>query len=335
MSAPGLPDPDLLEAAAERLLRAEQAADPTADAALHAWLAEDPGRRAAFDAVAETDHLMALYAEEAQMAELRRGALRARPARALARWAGLAAGLSVLAVGGWAAWQASGFAPHVFDLPGVEQTRTALYRTAADERTTVALADGSVIALNADTLVETTYDRRSRTARLLRGQALFSVAHDPSRPFDVLAEGRRVTAVGTEFDVLVLPDGVRVAMLDGAVRVSGDRPGPEQTLSAGEVMIAPREGPVVVRKADAKRLAGWREGVVYFEETPLSEAVVEMNRYARNRIVVADARAGALRVSGAFRIAEADAFAQAMTEIFPLSLKRSGDGRAVLSSTKP
>jgi transmembrane sensor len=40
-----------------------------------------------------------------------------------------------------------------------------------------------------------------REVRLLKGQALFKVAKDPGRPFDVLAADERITALGTMFDV--------------------------------------------------------------------------------------------------------------------------------------
>lgn len=113
-----------------------------------------------------------------------------------------------------------------------------------------------------------------------------------------------------------------------------DEDGGDRALAAGEVMRAGRDGSVTVRTADIQRLAGWRDGVIFFEETPLLEAVAEMNRYARQRMVVADAEAGELRVSGAFRSSEADTFAEAMADVFDLSVRRSADGRTVISSKK-
>lgn len=325
-------DPDVLKAAAERLLQVRGAGGTDEADDLEAWAGSDERRRAALDAVQAADEALARYGADDELAAMRRSALRARPGRRMAP-AALAAGLAaaVLLGGGW--WMA-GQGPDLFGALAGTEAQTARYVTVAGERATVTLADGSVITLNADSAVDTAYDRRSRTVRLIRGQALFTVAHDPSRPFEVLADGRRVTAVGTAFDVLLIPEGLRVAMLDGVTRVSGGASGSDQTLSAGEVMTAPHDGPVTVRKVDTRRLAGWREGVVYFEETPLREAVAEMNRYARTPIVVADDRAGGLRVSGAFRVSEADAFADAMAEIFQLSVKHSEGGQTVLTSAK-
>ncbi|ATQ43888.1 FecR family protein [Caulobacter mirabilis] len=324
------------EAAVQWALRAEDAMDADEVAEMEAWLSADAQHRKAFDAALAADRLLKQFGDEDELLAMRRSALKARRERRPLP-AAFAAGLvaATLLLGGVGGWWASGRGEDFARVFGGAQTTTARYVTIPGERATVSLADGSVMTLNTDSVVETTFDRRGRTAKLVQGQALFSVAHDPSRPFEVLAEGRRVTAVGTVFDVLSLPGELRVAMLDGVVRVSTDSSTPVQTLSAGEVLTAAQGGPMTVRKADTKRLAAWRDGVVFFEETPLREAVAEMNRYTRRRIVIADPRAERLRVSGAFRTSEADLFADSMAAVFGLSLRQSADGRAVLSTQRP
>jgi len=61
------------------------------------------------------------------------------------------------------------------------------YRTVTGQQQIIALPDGSSIELNTDSLVRVDYARASRNIRLLRGEALFSVAHSTLRPFDVYA----------------------------------------------------------------------------------------------------------------------------------------------------
>ena len=323
--------PDLLETAGEWALRAEAGLNRRDEARLAAWLDAAPDHRAAYDAVIKADQALGRHGADEAMMVLRGAALKAR---AETQWPSLRAMAASLIAALLVAGALGGGMERLSPLTavfGAGEMQTARYETAMGERATVTLADGSVLALNADSAAEVTFSGRSRTVRLERGQALFTVAHDASRPFEVLADGRRVTAVGTAFDVLLLPGALRVAMLDGVVRVSSDRQSPRQILSKGEVMTARADGTTTVRKADAARLAGWRDGVVYFEETPLNEAVAEMNRYTHRPIIVADGPAGALRVSGAFRVAEADAFAETMTDIFPLSIKHSVDGRTILT----
>lgn len=330
------PEPHHLEAAGEWLLRDERGLTDRDAERLEAWLATDPRHRAAYAAVGEADLELERHGAEDALAGMRRAALKARPERRRV-WPALAAGLvaAVLAAGSVTLWRTDALPDRLFGL-GAAGASAARYDTVAGERATVSLADGSVLTLNTDSAAEVVFDGQTRTVRLVRGQAFFTVAHD-RRPFDVWAGDRRVTAVGTAFDVRVMADELRVAMLDGVVRVSSTsakpgRPAPVQTLSAGEVMTARAGGAITIRKADTERLVGWRDGMVYFDETPLAEAVAEMNRYASRPMAVADASAGALRVSGAFRIAEADTFAQTVSDIFPLSIKHSADGRTVLAS---
>ncbi len=76
------------------------------------------------------------------------------------------------------------------------------------------LSDGSVVTLNADSRIDVHMDQHQRNI-LLRGEAIFKVAHDESRPFFVHAEHTTVRAVGTQFNVYARPDGsTTVAVLE-------------------------------------------------------------------------------------------------------------------------
>jgi len=59
--------------------------------------------------------------------------------------------------------------------------------TAVGQQRSVTLADGSVVSLNTNTIVETHLQRSIREIYLRQGEAHFQVAHDRSRPFLVHA----------------------------------------------------------------------------------------------------------------------------------------------------
>jgi transmembrane sensor len=327
MSRPAL---DPATEASRWFVKVEAGLNPRDRRRLDAWLAAAPRHRAAYEALRDADLALARQGGDAALLAMRDAALRPPPeprwpARALA--ACLVGALLVL--GGIGIWRP----PGLFDR-GSSTVAAGRYVTAAGERATVTLTDGSVLTLNTDSAAEVTFDTHARRVRLERGQALFVVAHDPDRPFEVQVNDRRVTAVGTAFDVMVLPNMLRVAMLEGVVRVGSDKGDATQTLSRGEVLTARRDGSSVVRKADADRLAGWRDGAVYFEDTPLAEAAEEMSRYATRPIVIGDADTAGLRVSGAFRINEANRFAETMADLFSLSIKHSAGGQTVLSDPR-
>jgi len=75
------------------------------------------------------------------------------------------------------------------------------YATRIGERSTIRLADGSVVTLDTASRVSLDLTTANREVHLLGGQANFEVAKDKARPFVVYAGDRRITAVGTAFDV--------------------------------------------------------------------------------------------------------------------------------------
>ena len=98
---------------------------------------------------------------------------------------------------------------------GLPQT----YRTGVGEREVVALADGSKLSLDADSAVSVRFTPSRREMVLRKGRARFTVAKDPLKPFTVLAAGKTVVAVGTEFSVERLDGQVRVILYEGKVSV--------------------------------------------------------------------------------------------------------------------
>lgn len=96
------------------------------------------------------------------------------------------------------------------------------YTTAQGEQRAVDLPDGSVAHLNTNSRVLVRVSRELRQVRLLSGEALFKVHHDPSRPFRVYTNDATIQAVGTQFNVYRQAEGTKVAVLEGRVRVTAD-----------------------------------------------------------------------------------------------------------------
>ena len=81
------------------------------------------------------------------------------------------------------------------------EDNTRVLTTAIGEQRAVRLADRSVVHLNTDSRVEIRFTDEAREVRLTRGEALFTVERDVNRPFRVLADGIRVEALDTQFNV--------------------------------------------------------------------------------------------------------------------------------------
>lgn len=102
--------------------------------------------------------------------------------------------------------------------------RPGEYRTGIGEQRAVELDDRSRITMDAATRLRVRYSTDARVVELKEGQAQFSVAQDPTRPFKVKAGERTIVALGTVFTVEFVDRQVRVAMMEGRVAVVNSSP---------------------------------------------------------------------------------------------------------------
>jgi transmembrane sensor len=217
------------------------------------------------------------------------------------------------------------------------------YVTSIGEQRTVPLDDGSRIALNSNSRVQIEFTDEKRTVRLLRGEAFFEVAHNKERPFVVIAGDSEVTAVGTAFEVRYEPDHVDVTLVEGKVNVSTAEPlgvpasvssskaGLRELSSSGYAMTAgervriAKGGPAKVDAPRVDALTAWRRGEVMLDDTPLPDAVAEMNRYSRIPLIIDGNSIAALHVSGIYHTGDSEGFAQTVAQLYGLQVTQEGD----------
>jgi transmembrane sensor len=149
-----------------------------------------------------------------------------------------------------------------------ERPLDQVLQTAIGEHATISLSDGSTLELNSNSLARVSYSRRARLIHLDRGEGYFKVMHEATRPFWVAGGGSWVRAVGTEFDVYLRPNDVRVTVSQGAVRVGTSQTNLAATpVSAGQ-QVDLGTSSAVLRALSAKdliRSVAWRNGSLYFE----------------------------------------------------------------------
>jgi len=165
---------------------------------------------------------------------------------------------------------------------------------------------------------------------LQEGEALFEVAAQASRPFIVGVNGLEVRALGTSFVVRRDATVLTVVLIDGKVSIATGRGGQEITLTPGERLAMAREGGgITVDRPSMDRSLAWRHGQVSLDDTPLREAVEEMNRYSTLELRVQSARAGDLLVNGLFQAGDSRRFAEAVALTYGLKVIEQ-DGQLVL-----
>lgn len=203
---------------------------------------------------------------------------------------------------------------------------------------TVTLPDGSELAFDADTQAQVILYKDRREVHIQKGQIMFAVAPDREKPFDVLAGPARITVVGTQFSVRYRPEGmdantVRVAVEQGHVRVGDarsrnpDGADAEVDLVAGQGLVVSAEGVIGQAAVVAPgSIAPWRKGLVRFENTPLGDALRELERYGATGLTIRDPVVAAMPIGGSFQIGRPEVFAQMVTQILPVKLVRGEAG---------
>lgn len=313
------------------------------------WIKEDPAHGEAFEDVLWALGAAQRHASDEDIGKIRTAALQARKSShgKMFGWGGVAGALAAsLAL--FLLWTGSPdeLSPGSTG-PSIAQQdvapKSASYSTAIGEKSEIILPDGSTATLDTDSELRVAYNDTERAVYLLRGQALFDVEQDKNIPFQVYANEQRITAIGTIFNVRLEGEAIKVSLVEGVVRVSDQSIEDGETASglqkdlvmrAGEVLeITPQQSQIFVN-ANVGSVASWKGGTLVFDDTRLSDAVAEINRYTTKPIAIADSNVGAHRITGVFKTNDPEYFSRAMTEIFPIEMSRSADGSPVLRSAR-
>lgn len=169
------------------------------------------------------------------------------------------------------------------------------------------LPDGSMVTLDSGAAIRVDFTDKTRAIRLLRGEALFTVAHDSTRPFVVETGPGRVLALGTRFLVRRLADGASVTVLESRVRVGCDTCAPQGAeVAPGQKVTFGTAGLSAIQAVNAEDEAAWTRGKLIFTERPLGEVVAELDRHFQGHVLLWGDGLAQRRISGVFSIAPVD-----------------------------
>ena len=218
---------------------------------------------------------------------------------------------------------------------------THTYETAMDEQRVVKLADGSIVEMNGSSAVSVTYSATERRLTLEEGQAIFTVAKNPKRPFVVRAGLGSVTAIGTVFNVRKTDGDVEVHVLEGTVAVrpvadaktgkETDSPSSIALVTAGKQTSYSLTGLTIEPVMPAAEVTdlGWRVGVLTMVDLPIRDVIAELNRYLTSEIRIGDDAVGRLRFTGTVYPDQVQAWLEGLQEGYPIEIVRL-DGNTIL-----
>jgi transmembrane sensor len=220
------------------------------------------------------------------------------------------------------------------------------------------LPDGTVMDLNRGAHAVVQFSASERRVLLVQGEAQFTVARNPARPFIVRAGGVDVCAVGTAFNVKLSGGNLEVLVTQGTVHVSPQQPaaadGTERhaapvrapvlaELSAGDRTVLPivaiatvpeRPTVVSVSSEEIERLLEWKPRLLDFDSTPLAEVVEKFNRRNATQLVVADAELRALPIVASIRSDNVAGFVRLLEATMGVRAEHRPSGEIVLHTAR-
>jgi transmembrane sensor len=205
------------------------------------------------------------------------------------------------------------------------------YSTGVGEQRQLALAPDVTVAMNTRSSIALHSENGATTGiELIDGEVAVDTA---ATPFTVTAGGGRVRALGKDsarFELRHIDGGVCVTCIKGLVQVSlASR---QLTLrSAQQVNYRGGDAVQPVRGVDAAEVGAWRDGILSFRETALSQVVSEINRYRPGRVMLLSKASEDKPVSGRFNINDLDKAIVQIQRLFRLR-ETALPGRIVILS---
>jgi transmembrane sensor len=189
------------------------------------------------------------------------------------------------------------------------------------------LEDGSSITLSPSSDVEIVYYRDKRLVKLKRGEVIFDVARDESRPFIVESGNAEVTVLGTRFAVNRLNKLVRVSVDHGSVRVGTIMPEGETdpaalVLTDGQVAEIAKQGKPSRVSRPAADGFGFAQGRINFDKTGLEEIAETLSRYRKPEVTVRQPLSRDASITAFIKVTDIEKFLTNLPYMAPVKVEQ-------------
>jgi len=234
-------------------------------------------------------------------------------------------------VGGAIAASAAGYfsvRPPLGLWPSVSEL-AADYRTAPGEQRRITLPSGPSVELNTRTSIALLpSEGGAGRFRLIAGEASVSTRARGSI-VRVEAGNGEIGSNDAIFNVRYEAGVVRTTCIEGEARVASG--GRSARIGAGDQIAYSATGLGAGARVDATSVTAWRSGMLTFEETPLAEAIAEINRYRSRPIILANPALGRRLFNAQFPIASVEGVAEQIKLVFGAHVVTLPGGIVLLS----
>ncbi|MEM9857384.1 MAG: FecR domain-containing protein [Bacteroidota bacterium] len=152
---------------------------------------------------------------------------------------------------------------------------TTTFTTLPGEQLTYTLPNGTKVTLNAASSISFSASQWDTERKVdLTGEAYFDVTN--GKPFTVATRAGNIEVLGTRFNAYHRSGTLRVSCFEGKVSVSSKSN--NTVLRKGQMSEIKNNVLEDPKEFDVEKAAAWRTGEFYYENTPLTEVVYELER---------------------------------------------------------
>jgi ferric-dicitrate binding protein FerR (iron transport regulator) len=199
-------------------------------------------------------------------------------------------------------------------------THVSVYTTGNGQQATITLSDGTTVLLNvaSQLIVPVDYEHGDRTVHL-RGEAFFHVSHQQRAPLTVIAGPSTTRVLGTSFLVrkYETDTAATIAVRDGKVSVG------HTVLTAMRQVAVSSHGVNAVQPATPAQFS-FVFAVLTFNDTPLLEAIPQLDRWYNADIRLGDSKLAQRRIVGGFKAGSLTDLVSALELMFNVHVVRDG-----------
>jgi transmembrane sensor len=199
--------------------------------------------------------------------------------------------------------------------------------TQSGENVTIRLSDGTLIHLNAESVLKYPNRFSGNTREVyLEGEAFFEVAKDKKHPFIIHSSKMDTKVVGTSFNILAYPNQKKqeVSVVTGKVSVSS-------TVTKQNVLVFPGQKATIEKETNNLKaysqinistIASWRKNILVFEDITVNEVVATLERHYGVKIKIQNESLQNLIINASFEEAEPEQVLNLLCKSIDASFKK-------------
>lgn len=194
------------------------------------------------------------------------------------------------------------------------------YKTKVGEQKQIDLADGSQIILNTNTAINVDYSDSKRQIELIKGEIQIEVVKDQQqRPFLVSNRDGLMQDIGTRFNVRQNDQHTVLAVTEGEVQITTKKSKIKNNVTAKQQVIFNQNTIQDITTIDSK-YSSWTKGTLNVYQMPLSEFIIELERYHPGKLRYHHNIAG-LEVSGVFPVQDREKVLDSLQQQLPIKVE--------------